>query len=255
VAGAGGGIRPGHGRSAGGGLGRIAEGNEHRLVSRAASADKGRLGNRVMPEHRLDSDGRSRHPVADHGIAPQAKLAALVGDKLIGHQSQQADPADGDPFVMLARTLGRLPAVKLPAHPLGHGKLGQQPVVPPQPGDLLAVVADHLDLNPDAGQTARGKLSMHLAGHGFGGEHNPLGLLDRRVELDLDGQVRRRRTGGERSGIEPAGQPVREQAGGPEPVSRLGRRHGGELPQRPDSEPDQQVGKVGLAEDGDRARG
>ena len=126
--------------------------------------------------------------------------------------------------------------------------------MPPQPADLLAVVAAHLDLNTDAGQPARGQPGVHLAGQGLGGEHDPFGLPGRRIELDLDGQVRRRRTRGQRPRIEPAGEPVREQPLRPEPVAGLGGRNSGELPQRPDPEPDQQVGQVRLAEHGDRAR-
>ena len=203
----------------------IAKGNEYRLVRRAAAAGQHGLPHRVVAEHRLDPDGRSGHPVADHGIAPQAKLTALGPDELIGYQPQQADPALSGAVGWLASP----PAVELPADPLGHGELGQQPVVPPQPGDLLAVVADHLDLDPDAAQSARGQLRVQLAGQRFGGEHNPLGLLGRRIELDLDGQVRGRRARGQRPRIEPAGQPVREQAMGPEPVPRLGSRYRGEL--------------------------
>jgi hypothetical protein len=162
----------------------IAEWDKQCLVSRAAAAGQRRLHYRSVPEHRLDANGDTRDPVTDYRVAPQAELAALVAHKLIGDQPQLADPTGLDSVVGLG-ILDGPPAVELPAHSLCHRELGQQAVVPPQPGDLTAVGADHLYLKADAGQSARGEPGVHLGREGLGGEHGLLGLLGRRVELHL----------------------------------------------------------------------
>jgi hypothetical protein len=243
---------PGPGRAGGvPGIGGVAERDQGHLVGRAAPAREHRAGHRAVPEHGLDPDGGARYPVADHRVAPQAELAALVAHQLVGNQPQQRDPADPDPRVTGDR---RPPAGQLPPHPLGHRQRGQQAVVPPQPGDLLPVLANHLDLDPHAGQSPVGQAGVHPLGERLGGEHRRLGLLGRRVERHGNGQVDRGRARGQRTGIQAARQPVRGRSVASEPVRRLGGRQRRELPQRPDAQPGQQVGQLRVVQDADRVR-
>lgn len=90
-----------------------------------------------MPEHGLQPDGGTFHPVADQLVTPQAELAPLVGHQLVGDQAQHGDAARAlirRALIRRAAVLpgpARMPAVQLPAHPLRDRQRGQQPVMTP----------------------------------------------------------------------------------------------------------------------------
>ncbi len=114
--------------------------------------------------------------------------------------------------------------------------------MPPPSGDLGAVIADHLDLQADAGHSFRGKVCVQLGRERFSGENNPLRTLGWRIELHQDGQVSRRRASGQRARVKPLRQPVREEPLRPEPVPGIDGRQRSELPQCPDPQLDEQIG-------------
>ena len=138
----------------------------------------------------------------------------------------------------------RLPAVELPADPFGDRGRGQQAVVPPPPAALLPVRPGGRDLHADAGQPAGGQAVVQPFGERLGREHHRLGPRLRRVELLGHGQVRGRRAGGQRPGVQAAGQPVRGLSRVAEPAGHVAGGQRGEIPERAQAQPGQQAGQV-----------
>src|ERR1700733_5853982 len=123
--------------------------------------------------------------------------------------------------------------------------------MPPEAADLPPAPAMHLHLDPTAGQPAGSEPGVQVLGKRLGREHNRLGLLGRRVELISHGQVGGGRAGSQGPRIQSAGQSVRELAGCPEPVRRLGGGQRRELSQGGDAQPGQQVAELGAAQRAD----
>ena len=73
---------------------------------------------------------------------------------------------------------------------------------------------------------------MQPPGQRLGREHHRLGPRFRRVELLDHGQVRGRRAGRERPGVQAAGQPVRALPRVAEPAGHVADGQGGEIPER-----------------------
>ena len=142
------------------------------------------------------------------------------------------------------RPRGRRAAVELPADPVGDRGRGQQPVVPPPPAALPPVRPGGADLHPDAGQPAGGQAVVQQPGQRLGREHHRLGARFRRVELLDHGQVRGRRAGRERPGVQAAGQPVRALPRVAEPAGHVADGQRGEIPERAQAQPVQQCYQV-----------
>jgi hypothetical protein len=202
-----------------------------------AAADDGTQ-HGLVPEHGLHPHRGPGHPVADQRLPPQGELLPGGPDDLVRQQLQRDDTALG---VLFARG-GRLGAVELPADPFGYRGRGQQPVVPPPPAALPPVRPGGADLHPDAGQPAGGQPVVQPPGQRLGREHHRLGPRFRRVELLDHGQVRGRRAGRERPGVQAAGQPVRALPRVAEPAGHVADGQGGEIPERAQAQPDQQCG-------------
>ncbi len=156
-------------------------------------------------------------------LAPQPELQPAVPDHLVRHQPQQHDPG-GRPLRLPGGGPGQ-PAVELPAHPVGDRGRGQQPLVPPDPVQLLAVLGLRLDRQPGAGQPAPDSPSCSLLGQRPGGEGGGVDPVDRRVELD---RARPAPAAGTRAASGrsswPAGQPVRAGPVRTEPGQHVARR-------------------------------
>ena len=192
-----------------------------------------------MPEHGLHAHGSARHPVADHGLAPERELVTGGADYLIGHQAQHGDAAGG---VLFPVSRGRGSAIELPADPVGDAGRGQQPVVPPQPAALAAVRPAGPDLHPDAGQPAGGQAGVQPLRERLGGEHHGFGPRFRRIELAGHGQVGGRRPGRERAGVQTAGKPVRGLACVAESAGHIAGRQRGQVTEGAEAELAEQPG-------------
>ena len=81
---------------------------------------------------------------------------------------------------------------------------------------------------------------MQPPGQRLGGEHHRLGPRFRRVEPVRHGQVGGRRAGGERPGVQAAGQPVRVLPRVAEPAGHVADGQRGEVPERAQAQPFQQ---------------
>jgi hypothetical protein len=193
----------------------------------------------LVPEHGLHPHGGPGHPVADQRFPPQGELLPGGADDLVRHQPQRDDAAWLVLFAVVRRGLrrtivrrGRCAAVELPADPVGDRGRGQQPVVPPPPAALPSVCPGGGDLHPDAGQPAGGQAVVQPPGQRLGREHHRLGARFRRVELLDHGQVRGRRAGRERPGVQAAGQPVRALPRVAEPAGHVADGQRGEIAER-----------------------
>jgi hypothetical protein len=91
------------------GVGGVAERHQRHLLGRVAAAGQQRPGHRAVPEQGLHPERGARHPVVDHGVAPQAELPAGGRHQLIGNQPQCGDPASSR-NAPSAALLGRPPA-------------------------------------------------------------------------------------------------------------------------------------------------
>jgi hypothetical protein len=215
----------------------------------AATEDRTQYG--FVPEHGLHPHGGPGHPVTDQRLPPQGELLPGGADDLIRHQTQRDDATWLVLFAVVGRGLrrvivrwGRRAAVELPANPVGDRGRGQQPVVPPPPAALPSVRPGGDDLHPDAGQPADGQAVVQPPGQRLGREHQRLGARFRRVELLDHGQVRGRRAGRERPGVQAAGQPVRALPRVAEPAGHVADGQRGEIAERAQAQPVQQCCQI-----------
>jgi len=208
----------------------------------AAAGDRAQHG--LVPEQRLHPQRGPGHPVADGCLSPQCELLPGGADDLVGCQLERGDAAFWVLAVSPAVFGGGVPAVELPADPFGDGGRGQQSVVPPPPGALLTVRPDGRDLYADAGQAAGGEAVVEPFRQRLGGEYHRLGPRLRRVELAGHGQVRGRRGGRQRPGVQAAGQPVRGLPQVAEPAGHVAGGQRGEIAEGTQAQPDQQPSQI-----------
>jgi hypothetical protein len=161
-------------------------------------------------------------------------------DGLDRDELQPDDPA-GRPVV------ARQPSLQLPPHPVQDVDGRQHPGVPPAPHRLLAVLREDLQLEAGAGQAVRGEVADELLGRAAGGERHGVDPVDRRLEIQGDGELDRRTPAGDRALVPPAGLPVRPRARRTEAGQHVAGRELGERAERADAEAAQQVDQRGRA--------
>jgi hypothetical protein len=172
--------------------------------------------------------------VFDARVAPQAELEPGMLHDAVGHESQPHDAAARACLVVQ-------PTIELPTHPVADRRRGQQAVMAPGAVELLPSLGDCLDAEARAGQTVPGQPLVQPDGERAGGERGGVDPVQRLVEPFGDIEVGRWLAGRERPFVAAGGQPVDECRVEAEPGQHVRRRQGGELPERTDAEPTQQV--------------
>src|SRR5512132_3683443 len=245
----------------------------------AAAAEAGGV-DRFGAEEALDAgEGAGRALFGLGLLAPEAGLAAQVGNDLVGRQ-RQAGERSGE----VAGPPGQ-PAVELPPDPLGHGRghpsrrthgaqagrsaegrpgdgvgaggagWGGGGVVAPDAGEGLALVGLGFDAEAGAGQAEPVEAGDQLVGQGLGGEGGDVDPVGRGVELGRHAEVGWGAASSLGVLVEAAGQAGGAGALGAEAGGQGGPWQGGQVAEGAQAEADQQVGEVGAAEGGHREGG
>ncbi len=142
------------------------------------------------------------------------------------------------------------PAVELPAGAVGQGGGVEQPVVAPHPVQLLPRSGVCLDAEPGRGQSVPGQPLVQRLGERPGGEGGHVDPLERWVILTGHHQVGWWCADRQRTFVHTGRQPVRVGRVEAEPGQHVALGQGGEVGQRPDAQPAQEVGQVGPVQSG-----
>jgi hypothetical protein len=119
---------------------------------------------------------------------------------------------------------------------------------------FLTIRGDRLDAQPGAGQPVRGQAVVQPFGEHPPGERGHVHPVQRLVVRVRDVQIGRRPAYRQWPMIEPGGEPVRQRSVEPEPAEHVGGGQRGEVTQRLDAQPAQQVGQFGPFQRLDRHR-
>ena len=244
-AGAGPGIRPGHGRSSGRRpTGRSPQGT---LACRSATLRPPWSTGERTASKPIIAWIRATPRVTCSSAPPPHNPSAWSASRLDG-LGQEAHPLDGRPhrprILAAAEPGGRQSRLQLPVHAVDEVPRGEAAWVQPGPCRRHHVVCLRLDAYGDRDQLSLGQPAHEPLGRRTDAEADRLRGLQRRLEADLARELRRRSPGaelGRRGAVRslPHAQPER-----PEPVAHLAGREPREVAERQEPEPTQQVGQL-----------